>query len=98
MARAWIANPCYVGSSPISFSKIMKLIELARIYRVVNDAFSKRFYNAEVVADHDELYIHLEKSQLFTDKELSYLVDQVGMYVHTTANSDNDVQSFVIYL
>lgn len=76
----------------------MKLIKLARIYRTVNEALGQWFYNAEVLADHDELYIHLEKSHLFSDIELAYLAEELGMHVYTTANSDNDVQSFVIYL
>lgn len=83
---------------PSASPNTMRLIELARIYRSVNDAFGHRFYNADVVAEHDELYIHLEKPHVFTDKELVSLVDEVGMYVHTTVDSDNDVQSFVIYL
>ena len=64
---------------PSASPNTMKLIELARVYKCVNDRFFIRFQGAEIVAEHDELFIHLAEPINFSEEEREYLED-LGLY------------------
>lgn len=75
----------------------MKLIELARTYKAVQEHFPRQFQGAEIATEHDLLYIILEKPTLFSDKDLEFL-NEIGFFVEDTEDSDNHVVSFYIYI
>lgn len=75
----------------------MKLSNLARIYLAVQSHFSHTFKDAEVFCEHDTLYIHLAKPNVFSDKDLEFL-DELGLHVDDTEGSDNCVVSFYMFI
>lgn len=75
----------------------MKLNKLALIYDTVRSHFFIRFHGAEVCAEHDELFFHLEEPSNFSDKELE-LLGELGLSVYETDALENQVRSFVMYI
>lgn len=75
----------------------MKLSELARIYKEVNTFASIRFHDAEIVCEHDELFICLKDVCIFQDEELDRLA-KLGVMVNQTHETENHILSFVMYI
>ena len=75
----------------------MKLNDLVRKYKTVQTHFPTQFIDTELYCEHDTLYLHLDKPKVFSDKELEFL-DTLGLHIHGTEGSDNQVVSFYMYI
>lgn len=75
----------------------MKLSDLVTIYQAIRPVFPQQFKGAEIVSEHDMLYIILDKPRAFSAKELEYL-EELGLLIHQIVPSDNQVVAFYIYI
>ncbi len=75
----------------------MQVKDFVSLFRTLQDTpWASDFMNAEVYPNHDEMFIWFDTPVLFSDKELASL-EELGLIVDSTVDTNNEVRSFVMY-